>query len=66
MYPEEMKLANFRLPMSLLERLPEAQHALGKPSVAELVRDALRTYLEENDPAIRAYRRLRERHGGEE
>ncbi len=63
LHAEPMKLANFRLPLSLVEALPEAHHALGKASLSELVRDALEAYLEEHAAAIKAYRRLREKHG---
>jgi predicted DNA-binding protein len=62
MFEEPLKLANFRLPTSLLKELAVAQHALGKSSLADLVREALRKYLEENEAAIRAYKRLRDRH----
>jgi Arc/MetJ-type ribon-helix-helix transcriptional regulator len=60
---EEMVLTNFRFPRSLLDEIEFARHALQKPSIAEVVREALRTYLEANELAIRDYKRLREKHG---
>ena len=61
---EEMVLTNFRFPRSLLDEIELARHALQKPSIAEVVREALRAYLEANESAIRDYKRLREKHGG--
>jgi len=60
---EEVVLANFRFPRSLLDEIEAAKHALGLPSVAEVVRKALAAYLEANGSAIRDYKRLREKHG---
>ncbi len=55
------KLTNFRLEPELLAEIQEARHALAKPTLSDLVRDALRRYLDENSRAIRSYRRLRKR-----
>jgi Arc/MetJ-type ribon-helix-helix transcriptional regulator len=63
LYGEEMVLTNFRFPRSLLDDIEAAKHALGLPSVAEVVRKALNAYLEVNGAAIRDYKRLREKHG---
>ncbi|MGH7859022.1 MAG: hypothetical protein ACREQY_16975 [Candidatus Binatia bacterium] len=63
MFDEEMQLIHLRVPKSLAAELEEAQHALGKASLADLAREALRRYLDENEATIKAYRRLRERHG---
>jgi Arc/MetJ-type ribon-helix-helix transcriptional regulator len=60
-----MVLTNFRFPRSLLDELEEARFALRKPSLAELVREALRDYLERHDSAIRAVARAREKHLGQ-
>ena len=60
----EKKLTNFRFEPELLEELDAARYALGKPSLANLVRDALRCYLEEHADEIRAWRRMRSRHAG--
>jgi metal-responsive CopG/Arc/MetJ family transcriptional regulator len=62
MYEEEMQLVHLRIPKSLATDLEDTQHALGRPSIAELVRDALRAYVEGNSAALKAYRRLKERH----
>jgi metal-responsive CopG/Arc/MetJ family transcriptional regulator len=64
MHTEETKLTNFRFPKSLLEELDDARHALAKQSVAHLVRDALRDYLDRHEVVIRAVRQAREKHGG--
>jgi metal-responsive CopG/Arc/MetJ family transcriptional regulator len=61
-FTEELKLANFRMPVSLLAELDEARFALGKATIAELVRQALRAYLDANAEPIKAYRKLREKH----
>ena len=42
MFEEGTKLTNFRLPLGLLEDLDDARFALGKDTLAELVRGALR------------------------
>jgi len=63
MYEEEMKLTNFRLPKSMLDELDDARHALAKQSVAHLVRDALREYLDRNQAVIEDVRKAREKHG---
>jgi hypothetical protein len=60
---EEVLLTNFRFPRSLLDEIDAAKHALGLPSIAEVVRKALAAYLEANGSAIRDYKRLREKHG---
>jgi hypothetical protein len=61
-FTEELKLANFRMPVSLLAELDEARFALGNATVADLVRQALRAYLAANAETIREYRKLREKH----
>ena len=63
MFTEELKLANFRMPISLLAELEEARFALGKSTLADLVRQALRDYLVANAEPIKAYRKLRAKHG---
>jgi Arc/MetJ-type ribon-helix-helix transcriptional regulator len=63
MFSEEMKLTNFRLPKSLLGELDDARHALAKQSVAHLVRDALREFLDRNRVVIQDVKRAREKHG---
>jgi hypothetical protein len=63
MYQEEMRLVNFRFPVSLLDELEEIRSAMGLPSVAETVRAAIRSYAETNKPVIEGVRRLREKHG---
>jgi Arc/MetJ-type ribon-helix-helix transcriptional regulator len=63
MFDEDMKLTNFRLPTSMLDELDDARHALAKQSVAHLVRDALREYLDRNQAVIEDVRKARERHG---
>ena len=65
MYAEEMKLTNYRFPTSLLRELEDARHALAKPSVAHLVREALRDFLDRNQKLIQAVRQAREKHSGE-
>ena len=62
-FAEELKLTNFRLPVSLLEELDDARFALGKSTLAELVREALRKYLDENAVAVQEYRKFRKKHG---
>ena len=62
MFEEGTKLTNFRLPLELLKDLDDARFALGEDTLAELVRGALRKYVDENAAAVQAYRRLRRRH----
>jgi Arc/MetJ-type ribon-helix-helix transcriptional regulator len=63
MLGEPTKLTNFRFPQSFLDELDEARSALRKPSLAELVREALRDYLARHRSMIEAVKRARERYG---
>jgi metal-responsive CopG/Arc/MetJ family transcriptional regulator len=65
MFEEEMQLIHLRVPRSLVEEVTTAQHALEKSSVAELVRDALRDYLDKHRTVIEAVRRVKEKHRAE-
>ncbi len=56
-----LKLTNVRLNAELLQEMHEARHALAKPTISDLVRDALRQYLDANAKAIDSYRKLRKR-----
>jgi metal-responsive CopG/Arc/MetJ family transcriptional regulator len=58
------KQTSVRLPKSLLDELDVARHALSKLSVAHLIRDALRDYLDRHEPAIRPVREERDKRGG--
>jgi Arc/MetJ-type ribon-helix-helix transcriptional regulator len=64
MSSKETRLTNFRLSKSLLDELDVARHALAKQSVAHLVRDALRDYLDRHEAAIRRVREERDKRGG--
>jgi metal-responsive CopG/Arc/MetJ family transcriptional regulator len=63
MFEEGMQLIHLRVPKSMVEEVTAAQHALEKSSVAELVRDALRDYLDKHRTVIDAVRRAKEKHG---
>jgi Arc/MetJ-type ribon-helix-helix transcriptional regulator len=63
MFPDEMQLIHLRIPKSLVEEVTTARHALEKSSVADLVRDALREYLDKHHGVIDAVRRAKEKHG---
>jgi metal-responsive CopG/Arc/MetJ family transcriptional regulator len=62
MFEEEMQLIHLRVPRSLVEEVTKAQHALEKSSVAELIRDALRDYLDKHRLVVDAVRRAKEKH----
>jgi hypothetical protein len=47
----------------LLAELEDARYALAKRSVADLVRDALRDYLNRKQKVIQAVKHAREKHG---
>ena len=63
MFSEEVKLTNFRFPKSLLDELEDARYALAKRSVADLVRHALREFLDRNRKVIQAVKQARVKHG---
>jgi metal-responsive CopG/Arc/MetJ family transcriptional regulator len=63
MFQEGMQLIHLRIPKSLVDEVNSAKHALEKSSVADLVRDALRDYLDKHRGLIDAVRRAKERHG---
>jgi Arc/MetJ-type ribon-helix-helix transcriptional regulator len=63
MFGEETQLIHLRFPKSMVEDMDAARHALEKPSVAELIRAAVQAYLDANAPVIKAFRRVREKHG---
>jgi metal-responsive CopG/Arc/MetJ family transcriptional regulator len=65
MFEEEMQLIHLRIPKSLVEEVTSAKHALEKSSAADLIRDALRDYLDKHRGLIDAVRRAKERHGSE-
>jgi metal-responsive CopG/Arc/MetJ family transcriptional regulator len=65
MFEEEIQLIHLRLPKSLVQEVRSAKHALEKSSIADLVRDALRAYLDKHRVMIEAVRRAKERHGVE-
>jgi hypothetical protein len=58
------KQTSFRLPKALLAELDVARWALAKQSVAHLVRDALRDFLDRHEAAIRPIREERDKRGG--
>jgi metal-responsive CopG/Arc/MetJ family transcriptional regulator len=64
-YGEPMVLTNFRLPEKLLEDLEEVRSGLGRPTLVEVVREALKEYVEAKQPLIRAVKKARGRHGAE-
>jgi metal-responsive CopG/Arc/MetJ family transcriptional regulator len=61
-----MVLTNFRLPKKLVEELEETRSALGKPTIVELVRQALGDFVERHRGVVSAVRKARERQGGRE
>ena len=65
MFDEPTQLLHLRFPRSMVDEMELARHALEKPSLVEMVRDAVRAYLDANESAIRAFKRLRERHGSD-
>jgi metal-responsive CopG/Arc/MetJ family transcriptional regulator len=65
MFQEDMQLIHLRIPKSLVDEVTSAKHALEKSSVAELVRDALRDYLDKHRTVIEAVRRAKDKHGVE-
>jgi metal-responsive CopG/Arc/MetJ family transcriptional regulator len=60
-----MVLTNFRIPKKLLDELEETRSALGKPTLVELVRQALRDYVEGQRGVVSAVKKAREREGGQ-
>lgn len=64
LYGEKLVLTNFRLPARLIEDLEACFHALGRRSVSDLVREALREFLDKHARAIHAYRRFRKNQNG--
>jgi metal-responsive CopG/Arc/MetJ family transcriptional regulator len=65
MFQEPMQLIHLRIPKSLVDEVTQAQHALEKSSMAELVRDALRDYLAAHRSVIEAVKRAKEKLGVE-
>jgi hypothetical protein len=60
-----MTLVNFRVPKKLLDELEATRSALGKPTLVELVRQALGDYVERHRGVVVAVRKVREREGQE-
>lgn len=57
MFEEGTRLINFRFPVTLVAELDEAKSWLQKASVSELVREAIREYLERHEAELSAHRR---------
>jgi hypothetical protein len=65
LFGERMELTNFRISKKLLDELEETRSALGKPTLVELVRQALGDYVERHRGVVSAVRKAREREGGQ-
>ena len=59
-------LTNFRIPKKLLDELEETRSALGKPTLVELIRQALGDYVERHRGMVSAVRKVRERQGSQD
>jgi metal-responsive CopG/Arc/MetJ family transcriptional regulator len=56
MFQGEQQLLHIRLPKRLMERVDEARELLEKPSLAEVIREALREYVRSRAKELRKAR----------
>jgi metal-responsive CopG/Arc/MetJ family transcriptional regulator len=64
MFDESQQLIHIRLPETVMGELDEARRLLAEPSVAQLIRRAVREFLENHDEEIRRRRkRETDKHG---